>query len=857
MIWLGRALTVPAGIVFLILLLLTLAVPQVNRTFAAPSYYDSKLQEAGIHDFISGDLLLSFVDEARGVDMGLVSRELGGNPLALSGLPNEEIVASINRVFPPEWVQGVTDQIVEQFVRYVTGHSDEFVLAPNAGARVPTMMVEIRRLLRDADAYNLFHDRLVAPRVRRFIAEEELPWGIEVDEERAIIAVRRVAPPEWLQDRVEAALDDIAPYLSGEEDSFTITVQLADREVIALDEAKKLLRDVNVYDQLFDGAVIPAVKAAVDSEEDVGLGMEKADIVGIASETMTPAWLQTQIEDAIDEIFPYIVGRRDSFEIHVELTDRAEVVLDEINSLMKQADRYDLPYTKVVEPRLLRVVGESIELPFGASITGDELLSVMRDVTPLSWYFKHVDSLMADATPYLTGQADSFASRASLAANKEASRGHLENLAASRLSQIIGQLEQCGSVEEASAALLDRSSTELPRCTWPGIGADAVRRQLGMDMEETISRLVLSRIPDHAVIDDRQLRQALAGSGTDDTLDLVIVERLVADATGAVPGLFQDQPPGDAESNGQGSSQSLSSAARNLYVLDNVRRLIDHGWSYSEDDLRRDLRVGNPEAADSLEDLRKTLGEGWNFTEKDLHRLIREQAGRQDPTGDELDDPVRRLDNIRSVLSTDWTYTHEDFRTDVEDRGYPGAIYDLDSVRYTLRFSRTLGQVIWIPSLMVLFSIGFLGARSWRGRAAYAMSTLMVTSFLVFLVLGPYYTGLIKEGGLYGAAGVPNFAELKQDILDSISPQAQDGIVRDGDTGGFPETSRMAAAKVLDIAESAVDDFAAGMARSSLAVAIMGLAGLILSVLYPRIAATTTLLRKKISRGESNEDLQD
>ena len=626
MIWLRRALTVPAGIVFLILLLPALAVPQVNRTVAAPSYYGGKLQEAGVYDFVSGDLLLSFVDEAKGMDMGMVSRELGGNPIVLSGLSNEEIVAAVNRVFPPEWVQGVTDQAVAQLVGYVTGRRDEFAVAPNAGARVPTMMVEIRRLLGDADAYNLAHDRLVAPRVRRFLSEEGLPWGVEVDEERAVVAVRKVVPPEWIRDQVEAALDDVAPYLSGEEDSFTVTVRLADLEVTALHEAKKLLRDARAYDQLLDGAVIPAVAEAVDMSGDIGLGLEKAEVVGIASKTITPAWLQAQVELAMDEISPYVVGRTDGFEVHVELTDRAEIVLGEATTLIKRADRYDLLYTRVVEPSLLRVAGELIELPFGASIAGDELLSVLREVAPLSWFFEHVDGLMADATPYLTGRADSFTSRVSLAAHKEASRRYLENLAAGRLSQIIAQLEQCGSAAEASAALLDRRSTELPRCAWPGIGADAVRRQLGVNMAEMVSRVVLSRVPNHVVIDERQLRRVLSESGADGTLDLIIVGRLVADAEGAASGLFQDRPPDDAEAAGRDPLQSMSPAARNLYVLDDVRRLVGRGWSYSEDDLRRDLEVGNPEGADNLEDLRKTLKEGWSFTEKDLHRLVREQA---------------------------------------------------------------------------------------------------------------------------------------------------------------------------------------------------------------------------------------
>ena len=57
----------------------------------------------------------------------------------------------------------------------------------------------------------------------------------------------------------------------------------------------------------------------------------------------------------------------------------------------------------------------------------------------------------------------------------------------------------------------------------------------------------------------------------------------------------------------------------------------------------------------------------------------------------------------------------------------------------------------------------------------------------------------------------------------------------------------------LDMAESAIDDFAAGIARSSMSLAVVGLVGLVLSALWPVIASTTILARNKVLRRKSDE----
>ena len=72
---------------------------------------------------------------------------------------------------------------------------------------------------------------------------EELPFGLEISSERLVTSARRVAPHDWVQTNVEAALDELTPYVVGDRDTFEVKVQLSDRAELALEEVKALLRE--------------------------------------------------------------------------------------------------------------------------------------------------------------------------------------------------------------------------------------------------------------------------------------------------------------------------------------------------------------------------------------------------------------------------------------------------------------------------------------------------------------------------------------------------------------------------------------------------------------------------------------
>ncbi|MCX8213000.1 MAG: hypothetical protein OTJ97_00555, partial [SAR202 cluster bacterium] len=134
MIWIGRIISIPLGLLLLVLLLLTLFTLQVSNTFLKASYYTEQFAEADLYEFALNDLLTSAIDEARGLPPSEFS--LDENPIKTSALSTEQIVQAINRAIPPEYIQDLVEQSFDQFIGYLTAERDEFELTLQAGEQV-------------------------------------------------------------------------------------------------------------------------------------------------------------------------------------------------------------------------------------------------------------------------------------------------------------------------------------------------------------------------------------------------------------------------------------------------------------------------------------------------------------------------------------------------------------------------------------------------------------------------------------------------------------------------------------------------------------------------------------------------
>ena len=831
-IWYRRLLIVPTGIVFLLLLLVTLVLQQFQDTLLDPDHLIEEAQEADIYEFVMVDLFTSVVDEVRELDAATFSDELEENPLPLFGLTTDEIVRSANRAVSREWLQGVVEDSIVHLSRYIAGETEQFTVTPNATTQGASAIREVRRLLNQADAYDIMYEEFVDPRVEELVESTDFPQGFDPPPEKVIAALRAVFPPDWTQRQFEIALAEITPYLLGERDEFRIVVPLGDRSTTAMRELKNLLREIDAYDWLANDVVLVAVQDAMEGSSRRTLRVDDERYLEAVGRVVTTDWLRLQVENMIDEAGPYLTGSEETFEIRVPLSDRAELAMDEALLIMVEEDETDYPYRKFVEPRLIETIGESLHLQFGVSVTGREVARAIRANTPDYWFRQHANWLLLDASPYLLGQADYFESRIALSSNKIIARKAIADLVRDRTVALIQSLPRCDSAAEAKEALLSRGSDELPSCIASDVAAEQVLIQIGLDVYDTVERVVLSRIPENAVFDERLLRRFLSRAGHEGTLDLHVVSYFTRDTSATVPDLLLEGTFDPSTHGRTGVLPPDYRAEQNLAALDQTRDLLRNGWIYTDAHLRRDIEKRGPDAQRRLDDIREIMADGWSFTETDLHQLLRRQVGGFSEPGDDSD-PVKRLDDLRAFLSEDWSYTHEDFRGYLARNLPSGGLRTFDASRSVFKLIGFSPLVAWIPLVLLLLSIGYLGGRVWSTRIAWAMAVLLISSVLIHLAFSPDYGNFAKSGPLYEAAGVSDLSEFRSKLIDL-----------DAMPDDFHNSYRMAASKLFDMTGPTVDLMAEGVATSSRNLAILALVGLVASILLPPIAASSSSLVK-------------
>lgn len=620
------------------ILLLAVVLLEVNDSFLNPNFYRGTLRDADIYNFVLNDLARSALDEARLIPPEDIDPSLDENPLVTSGLTTDDLVSALNRALPPQWVQDVVEQVLDQPGDYFTGERDDFTITFQAGDRVVTVVEEFKTLTRKADAYNLLFEQVVIPAIEDAL-ETDLPFGINVTADRVVEAVRRVIPPDWVQVNVESALD---------------------------------------------------------------------------------------------EVTPYVVGDTDSFNIHIEFSDNVDIALEEIKSILSESDVYDLVYEEVIEPIISDNLGPAVQLPFDISISRVEINDAMRTVAPVEWVQEQAELIVDAAGQYFTQESDTLRIEIDLRDNKAKARTVLVQLARQKVDEIVDQLPDCSF--EQLGALVALGPSRLPECMPAGgtIAGDQLRRavsdiveSLEAQVEEAVDTLVLAQIPDTLAYTDQDLRAELVSSGASENNDL----------------------------------------------LDEIRRVIKDGWSYTDADLRADL---------------------LEF---------------------ESQDSVDLLDDIRSFLADGWVYTERDLREEISNADLDAVSY-LDDGRKWFKRVRTWRFLVYLPVIMLMVIIAFLGGRNWAGRVAWAAGYLTISAAAIFVLFGPVYS--VFSG----------------DAIDSLRTEALEEISL---IDHFANTQTMLINKAIDTGVFIVDEFVAGVASKAIIVFIIGLIILSTALLWPRL----------------------
>lgn len=207
-----------------------------DRVDALATEFKGLIVRSNTYDIVFDEFVAPLVSDAV-VDWMPVELELTG----------EQILASVERIAPRDWVEPQFVAAVDEVTPYLIGKADSFEIVVPLDGRVEVGLQEMKVLLRASGAYEKFYDQLIDPLVYQSLGGGiNLPYGIELDDQEIAAAIRDVAPPEWIQSEAEQIIDDTTPFLTGRADSFSSTVSLSEvkqRAVVVLQES--VARELN------------------------------------------------------------------------------------------------------------------------------------------------------------------------------------------------------------------------------------------------------------------------------------------------------------------------------------------------------------------------------------------------------------------------------------------------------------------------------------------------------------------------------------------------------------------------------------------------------------------------------------
>ena len=545
-----------------------------------------------------------------------------------------------------------------------------------------------------------------------------------------------------------------------------------------------VLERLDFYNFIYDDALPVALEEAGVDVEDLGLGISLSHerIAADVKRVLPPEWVESTLEQVIDEAVPYFTDQTDNFSITVELADRVEAAVEVAEGIIQNAAIYDYLFDELVGPEL-----EDNDLltglPYGLSLTPDKVVAGLKEVMPEPWLRARIDEVLDEVVPYATGKNSDFTIVIPLQDRTEVELAVLEGWLQEGLE---GDTYQY-LLEEQFAPIIQSSlggSVTLPL----GVGlteqevVDAVAQVLPAewvgervsDAFDALGPYVTGETDSFTVVipiqDRMQAAVDLLVATTDakyqaiyDSLPVCTpLQLLTLDLSLTAP--LECVPPGISYDDLKG-----------LLGLDVVAQLsesivsqLPSTTTFTEQDLQAAL--SSTGAEEIFQDARELLRDGLVFTEQDLRRVILDNTDQ---------DTLDLFDDVRRYLKEGFTFTEEDVREEL------GADFDdVDSGRGYLGLFRTYLWVTIPVLLLVAAGIGFLGGRNWWSRMGWAGIPLVLAGGLMAGVtgvgtsIGTRFTNDAIQGLDVAQVFIDKLLDVQDELINSfLNPMLLQSVV--------------------------------------------------------------------------------
>jgi len=505
------------------------------------------------------------------------------------------------------------------------------------------------------------------------------------------------------------------------------------------------LQQADVYQFIYDD-VLPAALAESEIDGDSGdvsiiISPLMPHIVDTVRQTVPPAWLQAQVEHAVNEVVPYVWGETAAFRIAVPLKGRMEAGAEAVKNLLHQEDVSPVLYEQLIQLVTSEIASAEDGMPAMLATSEAEMEAMLRTVLPEDWLLAQLDGALDEMVPYLTKEAEHFTLEVDLTEPLHELEGVL-----------IDFLAKPGTYDSLFSDMLVPALqqnfgevTELP---------------LGMELTDDE---IIAAARDILTLDwYQELVQDMVGQifayirGEQDELELVIpladrkseiAATLSQLADAKIESAFDDLPVcSGAHLLELLSAPSLENIPacrpfdisyqefKDLVGVDVnslVQPLIELGipdeWIITESEMA--LLFGGEDEDNILIQARELIEKGLIFTEEDLKELV---------GGDAMS-----LEAIRQQIADGLVFTEQDLKNLLSDAGGAGAgeqMAAFEQVRSSLGTAKKWLNFLWIAPFLLLIAFGALGARRWSSKLIWAAALLAVMAIMAYIIFGPVFS---------------------------------------------------------------------------------------------------------------------
>ena len=231
MIWLRRAFTLPLILIFVALIIAAVTVTAVNNTAGNPDFYNKLMLKAGMYNYVYDSILPAALDETDTADTADL-------PVDIDSL-HDAIVAAAEQAFPPSWLQQQFESVTNILIPYMVDDEPGFTYTFTVKDRMDDVGQAIKDNILAGNAFLDLYDDLLS-----YIAEyyyenlPALPLDIDITQPEIETALENSLTPQWLKIQLEAAVDQVIPYLAGDRNYFDVSIpiqhQVTDETLLAL-----------------------------------------------------------------------------------------------------------------------------------------------------------------------------------------------------------------------------------------------------------------------------------------------------------------------------------------------------------------------------------------------------------------------------------------------------------------------------------------------------------------------------------------------------------------------------------------------------------------------------------------------